>query len=206
MSVQSPTRPALSGASGSSYRLPVLLIRHPPVEGMAGQCYGRTDVPLQSGWTGLARGLSIVARGAGCRVVASSPSGRCRLLAEQLAVRGGMELRIDPRLAELDFGAWEGLAWNDLPRADLDHWAADPEGFSPPGGESGEQLLSRARYFWKDLTQAQEPVCVVSHGGPLRILNALAEGREPSLLAASMPQGTARLHRVRYDASERISA
>lgn len=37
---------------------------------------------------------------------------------------------------------------------------------------------------------------MLSHGGPLRILSALAVGEQPELLAPSIPQGFARLFMV----------
>lgn len=62
----------------------------------------------------------------------TSPLRRCRELAAALHPAP----REDGRLMEMDFGAWEGLAWDAIPRAELDAWAADVAGFAPPGGES----------------------------------------------------------------------
>lgn len=175
---------------------PVLLVRHAPVQLPDGVCYGRQDVALRPGWEGLASGLAVLAQGAVCRVLYSSPARRCREMAHKLAAATGMELKIDDRLAEIDFGHWEGMNWQDISRAQLDEWAADPAGFAPPGGESGMALSQRARAFWQDVKQAGVPACVLSHGGPLRVLSALAGGRQPELLAPSMPQGSARLFMV----------
>ncbi|MCG4260249.1 histidine phosphatase family protein [Acetobacter senegalensis] len=175
---------------------PVLLVRHAPVLLPEGVCYGRQDVALRPGWEGLASGLAVLAQGAVCRVIYSSPAMRCREMAQKLAAATGMELKIDDRLAELDFGRWEGMNWQEISRAQLDEWAADPARFAPPGGESGMALSQRARAFWQDIKDAGVPACVLSHGGPLRVLSALAEGRQPELLSPSMPQGSARLFMV----------
>jgi hypothetical protein len=83
---------------------------------------------------------------------------------------------------ELDFGQWEGRHWQEIDRVALDDWAASPERFAPPGGESGQALRHRVRAFWRDVCHAGKAACVVSHGGPLRVLTALAEGRGPDLL------------------------
>lgn len=179
---------------------PVLLVRHAPVLLPEGVCYGRQDVALKPGWEGLAAGLSVLAQGAFCRVLYSSPATRCRQMAEKLARAAKMELQIDPRLAEMDFGQWEGRNWHDISRTELDEWAANPTQFAPPGGESGLSLTQRTRAFWHDVKQAAVPACVLSHGGPLRLLSALAAGQTPELLAPSMPQGFARLFEVWHDA------
>ncbi|MCX2561776.1 histidine phosphatase family protein [Acetobacter farinalis] len=175
---------------------PVLLVRHAPVMVPDGMCYGRQDVALRPGWEGMTSGLAVLAQGAVCEVLYSSPAARCQQMARKLAATTGMDLRIDARLAELDFGEWEGQLWENIDRGLLDAWAADPEGFVPPGGESGGGLGRRVLSFWQDVHQAGTPACVLSHGGPLRVLSALAAGTPPELLAPSMPQGFARLFMV----------
>lgn len=175
---------------------PVLLVRHAPVLLPDGVCYGRQDVALRPGWEKIVSGLSVLAKGAVCRVLYSSPSRRCREMAQRLAQATGMELRVDPRLSELDFGQWEGVRWQDIERRLLDEWAQDPSAFAPPQGESGHALCRRTTDFWQDMHHRGEPACVLSHGGPLRILSALAAGQPPELLAPSIPQGFARLFMV----------
>ena len=176
--------------------IPVLLSRHPPVEGSEGLCYGRQEMELRTGWEAQAAGLLTLARGAGCSVIYTSPSARCLSVARRLEAQTGWPLRLDDRLLELNFGQWEGLSWNVVPRVALDSWAEDPEGFSPPKGESGRALQERVQSFWADLVHAGEAALVISHGGPLRLLDGLAKGERANLLAPSMPQGSSRLHYV----------
>ncbi|MBB2203840.1 histidine phosphatase family protein [Gluconacetobacter takamatsuzukensis] len=171
----------------------LLLARHPPVAMPPGTCYGRLDVALRPGWEAYADGLAVLARGAAIRVLHSAPAARCRMVAARLAGATGLELRIDPRLAELDFGIWEGRPWAEIDRTALDRWAADPEDFAPPGGESGAALRRRTLSFWTNLLHAGQPAGVIAHGGPLRLLWALARGQVPDLLAAPPPQGGAGL-------------
>jgi alpha-ribazole phosphatase len=159
----------------------VVLVRHPAPDIAAGVCYGRLDVPLRAGAT-LASSLPALdlAR------IWTSPSQRCRAVAEAMA----RPLRVEARLLELDFGAWEGMAWDAVPRAALDAWAADPLGFAPPGGESGAALLARVRAVHRDLLAAGEDCAVISHGGPLKLLAALLRGDPPDLLAPAPPIGS----------------
>ena len=51
---------------------------------------------------------------------------------------------MDPRLAEIDFGRWEGRSWDHIPRDDIDPWAAGTEDHAP-GGESLRMLWERVR-------------------------------------------------------------
>ena len=101
-----------------------------------------------------------------------------------------MELRTDARLLELDFGTWEGMRWNDVPRAALDLWAADPLAFAPPGGESGAELVARATAFFDEIRTADAPLAVISHAGPLRVLLALARGEPIDLLQRAPALGS----------------
>jgi alpha-ribazole phosphatase len=110
----------------------------------------------------------------------SSPLTRCRLLAETLTPQP----ILDDRLMEMSFGDWEGMMWDDIPRADLDRWACDLAGLAAPGGETGSALIARVTAFWSGLDDGAH--IVVSHGGPLRVLLALAEGR-PIDLAKPAP-------------------
>ena len=49
----------------------------------------------------------------------------------------------DERLREFDFGTWEGVRWDAIPRAELDAWAADFFHARPHGGESVHMLRER---------------------------------------------------------------
>ncbi len=160
-------------------------MRHPAPLIEPGICYGRLDLPLRpdADIDGLARDPRL----AGLKQVWTSPSRRCREVAERIAEVLAIPLAADPRLMELDFGAWEGRPWDGVPRIDLDHWAADPLGYRAPGGESGAQLVARVTGFCAGLAQ---DCVVVSHGGPLRVLTALLQGRPVDLLASPQAIGT----------------
>jgi alpha-ribazole phosphatase len=161
------------------------LIRHPAVQVAPGVCYGRLDVPLapeaMADVTRIARAVA----GSAARVW-TSPARRCRAVAEAI----GGEIVADARLLELDFGAWEGLPWDQVPRAELDRWAADPPGFAPPDGESGAALLARVGSFHADLLARGEDAVVVAHGGPLKLLIALLRGETPDLLGPTPKLGS----------------
>ncbi len=127
------------------------------------------------------------------RAIHTSPLRRCREPAEALGALLDIPVRIDPRLVELDFGAWDGQDWDALPRPALDRWAADPVGFTPPGGESGRALVERTVQVRDALTGAGVAAVVVSHGGPLRLLGPMLRGQHPDLLRPPPPPGTLEL-------------
>jgi alpha-ribazole phosphatase len=162
----------------------VALIRHPAPLIEPGLCYGRLDIPTAPSAQAQIREIAADPRLQGATRVWSSPALRCRGLAEAIAHALSVPLTIDPRLSELDFGAWEGQPWDAISRQDLDRWAASPMTFAPPGGESGAALFARVRDICTDLRQARQDCVVVSHGGPLKLLAPLLQGQSPNLLAA----------------------
>lgn len=139
------------------------LIRHPPPVIAPGLCYGRLDVPARSVEATAAQLRAQLPAGL---PVWSSPLQRARALAEALHPAP----QCDPRLAEMDFGAWEGQAWDAIgPRA-LDAWAADIAGFRPPQGESGYEVQARALAWLAERREAE--LVVVTHAGIKRALLA----------------------------------
>jgi alpha-ribazole phosphatase len=160
----------------------IALVRHPAVADGRGRCYGRLDLPLAD-TASIAPIVAALAPMYGA-MIHTSPLARCRLVAEALGTPA-----IDTRLREMDFGAWEGLAWDDVPRGDLDRWAADLIGFAAPGGETGAALVARVTAFWQALIRQPGAHVVVTHGGPLKVLMALAEDRPVDLARPTLPVG-----------------
>jgi alpha-ribazole phosphatase len=132
-------------------------------------CYGVTDLPPGPDLENEARRLAVQVPPA--TAVLSSPLARCLRLAELLARARGLELTVDTRLRELDFGSWEGRRWDDLPRAEIDLWAADLTGARPHGGESVAMLAERAGAA---LAAAPDGALVVTHMGVIRAALARA--------------------------------
>ena len=160
-------------------------MRHPAPDIAPGICYGRLDVGLSAAGQVTLDAMRTILVAAGIGKVVSSPARRCLVLARAVTP----EPVVDPRLQELDFGAWEGLPWDAVPRHALDVWAADPLGFAPPGGESGAALIARVRRAVASLVEAGDDCIVIAHGGPLRLIPALLRGQRPDLLAVAPPIG-----------------
>jgi alpha-ribazole phosphatase len=170
----------------------VTLIRHPAPAIPPGVCYGRLDVAVDtSASKEMASTLAWDPRLRGARRVWTSPAIRCRGLADAIALSLALPSSVDHRLCELDFGAWEGRAWDSIPRADLDRWAASPLTFAPPGGETGAELIARMHDFHSELRRHRQDCVVVSHGGPLKILQALLRSKPIDLLTPAPAFGSA---------------
>src|SRR5664280_3772460 len=70
------------------------------------------------------------------RIIAS-PLLRARETAR--AVAGDRTVELDARLAEMDYGRWEGLTYEQIEATDGDHrrrWEADPPGQRRPAGSA----------------------------------------------------------------------
>jgi alpha-ribazole phosphatase len=151
------------------------LVRHPPTVVAAGVCYGSTDLDvLPAEHAAVAERLSpLLPRAAR---LFSSPLARCAGLATLLAdALGSLPPTFDQRLVEMDFGAWEMRAWNDIARGDIDAWCADRLAYRPGGGETVLQVAQRVLSFLRDLeTQRTGSAIVVCHAGTVRMLQASA--------------------------------
>lgn len=149
----------------------MILLRHPVTAAAPGLCYGRTDPGL--GPEAPAQIARAVAAVDGCSAVVTSPLNRCLALAEPLALALAVDLRQDARLAEMDFGAWEGLQWDAIPRVQSDPWAADPWSVAPPGGETFAMVHARVAAALVDVTAG---TVVVTHAGVIRAARMIVEG------------------------------
>ncbi|MBX9991922.1 histidine phosphatase family protein [Phreatobacter oligotrophus] len=106
----------------------------------------------------------------------SSPLSRTRETMELLRARIGLHppaYRMDDRLKELSFGAWEGLTWPEVEAHSPSLAAArlaDKWHTKPPEGENYEDVAARLAAF---LALVDRPAVIVSHGGVGRTLMAL---------------------------------
>ena len=139
--------------------------RHPRPRGVEGRCIGTTDVPVDRRKAKrLAHRIRAWARRhVAPRIVLTSPLRRGADVGRWLAAWGWVH-RVDARLAELDFGHWDGRRWEDIGAAAVDAWCADFVHHTPGGGESVATLLGRCAGFI-DATGDGSDVCIVGHAG-----------------------------------------
>lgn len=143
----------------------LILLRHTAPAVAPGTCYGRLDLApgpnFEAEAAAVIAGLPSVAR------LICSPLWRCRALAERIGAARGLPVEVDPRLIEIDFGAWEGLAWDAVPRDELDAWAADFHHARPHGGESVAMFTARVAEFLAAQGAARDWLAV-THAGIMR--------------------------------------
>lgn len=150
----------------------IIAIRHPRPAIDAGICYGQLDLPLAEPVEDAARLLKGRLGSHGFARIVTSPLQRALGLAEAIARDSALALTVDPRLQEMNFGTWEGVAWQTIPRAELDAWAGDPIGYRPGGGETVGELAERVSQAWQEAVAASERQLWITHAGPMRCLFA----------------------------------
>lgn len=147
----------------------LFLIRHPAPLVDAGICYGASDLALAGDVAAAAERIRPQLPPA--IPVFSSPLQRCHQLATLLHPAPVS----DDRLREMHFGEWEMTPWQQIQRTALDGWAADPLGYTPPGGESVGALQARVGDFLKDvLAQELAQTALVTHAGIMKVLLGMA--------------------------------
>lgn len=192
--------------------LRLMLLRHAPVVGLApGVCYGALDLDADEPAT-LAAAQAVAPQLPASTPVWTSSRRRTRALGEAIArLRPDLPApRVDPRLDEMDFGAWEGQAWSALPTGAFDAWMADFAHHRVGGGESVAQLLARVAQALAALADpARTPApgedaavhaLWITHAGVIRAVHyLLAEGScVPPKAAAwpALPLALGAAHRV----------
>ncbi|MFY9687476.1 MAG: histidine phosphatase family protein [Pseudolabrys sp.] len=162
----------------------VYYIRHGETDwNVTGRLQGRRDVPLNARGRAQAVHCGEILRELFARDgrsvseldFVSSPLGRARTTMELARAPLGLPAdgyRIEPQLAEIAFGEWEGFTIAQLHSHDPQRIAAreqDKWHFVPPGGESYEAVSARMREWYEGL--ARDTVAV-AHGGTARGLVA----------------------------------
>ncbi|EAU53909.1 histidine phosphatase family protein [Mariprofundus ferrooxydans] len=157
--------------------LTVDLLRHGALAG--GIKYrGQTDDPLtiqgradmDAVWQKLAGDVDLII---------TSPLSRCAEPATAWAKQARIPCIIEPRIAEMHYGAWEGKTSEAISSAFpgmLEQWRRDPTGMRPPDGESVDELRQRVHAWLMEISTnyQDKQLLVVSHSGTLRMLIALA--------------------------------
>jgi probable phosphoglycerate mutase len=111
-------------------------------------------------------------------VVVSSPVRRTRESAEIIGARIGREVRVEEGLAEMEFGSWDGLNFDEVRRRypdELDAWLGSLDQ-AAGGGESFRVVEKRVLASLDRLLEeyAGRTVLVVSHVTPIKVLVARA--------------------------------
>lgn len=161
------------------------LVRHAQPLIAPGLCYGRLDVPADAALSAqAAQSLHAALVDAPPAALRTSPLSRARALAQALAERLALPLQEDERLAEMDFGQWEGVAWDRIPKAAVDAWTADFAHHRFGGGESTQQVLQRVWAAVQEARLASVDQLWVTHAGVIRAVQHLLARHGPHIAHA----------------------
>ena len=162
----------------------LILLRHgEPDETVHGRCYGRLDPGLSPQGREQMRLAWLLLVNQSPSAIYSSPSRRA---VESTALRS-IDLpaaAVDQRLREIDFGAFEGLTYDEIstryPRV-YEQWMTRPTDVEFPDGESFATMSARVRDALEQIRQKHpgETVVTVSHGGVNRVALAQALDLNP---------------------------
>jgi len=151
----------------------LLLVRHASTAAVRAAAFG-ADEPLDAaGLEGAARLAARLPRGD----VLISPARRAAETAAGLDVS-----RVEPALAECDFGTWAGRPLAEIastqPEA-VHAWMTDPDS-APHGGESLTALLARVATWMEDEATLDGTAIAITHGGVVKAAVATALDAPPS--------------------------
>lgn len=171
-------------------------MRHGTTTAPEGVAIGSSDPPLSPVGRDEAAALAAELSGRPLARIFSSDKIRAITTAETIAAVHGLQVIIDPRLREIDFGAWEGSQLGDLWTEDPSSaaaWEKDLRSTPASFGESLADLEARVSAFWSDWRPGpDQEVAVVAHRGSLSALRTLITGESiESTFKAGIERGSA---------------
>jgi len=152
----------------------LLLVRHAAHDWLGHRVAGRMPgVALNDSGTRQAGELIARLQHRPAQVIYASPLQRAQETAAPLAQSLGLTVVTDEALAEIDFGQWTGLTFEQLQRNDGERWRIWCEHKSvatPPGGEPFAEVQRRimARLEHLRRLHPSETVLVFSHGDVIK--------------------------------------
>jgi alpha-ribazole phosphatase len=152
------------------------LVRHGQTDWNAQKRYqGHSDIPLNA--TGEAQAQQIAERLVSERLhaIISSDLRRTVQTADAIAAHHNLDIQLEPRLRESNFGVFEGLRYKDVidqHKLMAEAWFADPEN-PPEGGEKLSEVAARVSVAIATLIAqfaSNKRLVLIGHGGALRLL------------------------------------
>lgn len=151
----------------------VLIARHPQVQAnVDGRFIGTGESPFTELGERQCRELAAYIAAWKPSAIHSSPRVRARTVADLAAAEAGVEVHVDDDLAEIDFGAAEGLTYDEakLAGVDIDLLGGPPESAPFRDGETWRAFAARIDAAAERIETCGPRIAVVAHGGVVRSL------------------------------------
>jgi phosphoserine phosphatase len=163
----------------------ILLVRHGESEWNHSRRYaGQQDVPLSELGKEQADRLAERLKDEGLGAIYASPLRRARDTAEAIGTLAGVPVILEPGLAEINHGLWEGLTARQVderfPR-EYRQWRSQPHAIVMPRGESLDEVGKRAELVLaRVLLERQGGKALIgTHDAVLRVLLLKLLGMTP---------------------------
>jgi broad specificity phosphatase PhoE len=147
----------------------LLIVRHPETTAnVEGRFVGQAESPYTAEGRKQARRLPHKIAQFAPELVWSSPLLRALVVARRAALLASVELRVDKRLLELDFGQAHALTWEEIAEAGIPFNYRSAEDPVAPGGESRNQLSARVGAVVDEAIAFGGRHAMVCHAGVMR--------------------------------------
>ena len=145
----------------------------------ANRFQGHSDRPLTDLGREQARALADLVAGENVEAIYASPLSRALETARIVAARTGLAVVEDEGLREVDTGSWSGLSRAEVQERypeGFERWTSGGAGWED--GESYEEMAERVLAAVNRIAAAHPGgrVLLVSHGGPIRAIQAASDG------------------------------
>jgi broad specificity phosphatase PhoE len=160
----------------------IFLARHGESDwNAANRFQGHSDRPLTDLGRRQADALASAVAGENVDAIYSSPLIRAFETARIVGARTGLDVLEDADLREVDTGGWSGLSRQEVQERfpeGFERWVSGGAGWED--GESYEEMAERTLRAVRRIAEAHPGgrVLVVSHGGPIRAIQAAASGMD----------------------------
>ena len=121
-------------------------------------------------------------------ICVTSPRIRCAQFAHSISQDLSIECVVDDGFAEVDFGAWEALSFNQINQGfpgQWQDWIGRPDDPAPHGGEKYGEFLERVDHSILNLVSQHrgKRILLFAHGGVVRAIFYSVLGLRPGSLS-----------------------
>lgn len=147
----------------------IMIVRHPETEAnINGHYVGRGDSPYTEAGELQVDRLARQIADFSPTAIWSSPLRRALTVGEEASRLARIQLHVDDRLNELDFGIAEGLSFSEAVEEGIPFEFANVDGPVAPQGESRRDIWNRTVSAMQDVLRIDGRVAIVTHGGVFR--------------------------------------